>query len=418
MKSLAGNLDMSRVACFAALLSILGTGSSFVWAQTETFDWDGSADNDWFTTTNWTVFGGDPNPSLGDPLVPDLDTRVEIFVDGTGAEPAPIISGGDAEAFELRIGRNTDGLLTINSGTLTTARDTIAIRVGDSAPGTLNFNGGTLNVSGGTLITGNTSSGTGQINMSGGIINIIGSSRDLNMDESPAGNTAGSNLNMTGGEINIGDVFLVDNMASVDLSAGTISTVDDLRIRRSGEVRVSGGLLVTQDDLEFGDSGGTPIDGGSLDIDGGIVRAGDLGDVVGDAAITINGNGLLQFNNAAFSVAEAMNEITDGFITGSSALAVSIVDVDGTDFTQIAVVGSPGDFDDDGDVDGFDFLEWQRGASPSPLSPADLADWQNSYGAPAGSLRALSIIPEPNSKLLLVSFIAISIVQYSRSSQG
>ena len=36
--------------------------------------------------------------------------------------------------------------------------------------------------------------------------------------------------------------------------------------------------------------------------------------------------------------------------------------------------------DGDGDVDGRDFLVWQRSGSPAPLSAGDLADWQDSYG--------------------------------------
>lgn len=42
-----------------------------------------------------------------------------------------------------------------------------------------------------------------------------------------------------------------------------------------------------------------------------------------------------------------------------------------------------GDFDGDGDVDGRDFLAWQRGSSPTPLSSSDLTDWQGNYGAVA-----------------------------------
>jgi hypothetical protein len=64
-----------------------------------------------------------------------------------------------------------------------------------------------------------------------------------------------------------------------------------------------------------------------------------------------------------------------------------------------------GDFDGDGDVDGRDFLVWQRGDSPSPLSASDLADWQANYGA--GSLVAESVaVPEPRS--LLLSSLAAS----------
>ncbi|MBN2292689.1 MAG: SBBP repeat-containing protein, partial [Pirellulales bacterium] len=40
----------------------------------------------------------------------------------------------------------------------------------------------------------------------------------------------------------------------------------------------------------------------------------------------------------------------------------------------------PADLDDDGDVDGADFLAWQRGESPDPLSSSDLASWQATFG--------------------------------------
>jgi hypothetical protein len=42
------------------------------------------------------------------------------------------------------------------------------------------------------------------------------------------------------------------------------------------------------------------------------------------------------------------------------------------------------DFDNDGDVDGRDFLRWQRGDSPNPLSSGDLALWQEQYGEGSG----------------------------------
>jgi hypothetical protein len=60
-----------------------------------------------------------------------------------------------------------------------------------------------------------------------------------------------------------------------------------------------------------------------------------------------------------------------------------------------AVAALPGDFDLDGDVDGRDFLIWQRGGSPTALSANDLGDWQNSYGV--SSLTATnSAVPEPS----------------------
>lgn len=54
-----------------------------------------------------------------------------------------------------------------------------------------------------------------------------------------------------------------------------------------------------------------------------------------------------------------------------------------------------GDFDRDNDVDGNDFLAWQRGESPNMGSSADLLIWAQNYGGPAPALAAASAVPEP-----------------------
>jgi hypothetical protein len=53
-----------------------------------------------------------------------------------------------------------------------------------------------------------------------------------------------------------------------------------------------------------------------------------------------------------------------------------------------------GDFDGDGDVDGRDFLAWQRNPSGG-----DLADWQNNYGV-GGVIAASTAVPEPGAWIL------------------
>jgi hypothetical protein len=66
----------------------------------------------------------------------------------------------------------------------------------------------------------------------------------------------------------------------------------------------------------------------------------------------------------------------------------------------------PGDFDNDGDVDGRDFLIWQRGGSPTPRSAADLAAWQANYGE--GALTSsLGVVPEPSTALMLCCITAL-----------
>ena len=64
------------------------------------------------------------------------------------------------------------------------------------------------------------------------------------------------------------------------------------------------------------------------------------------------------------------------------------------DFTP--PVGQSGDFDNDGDVDGSDFLQWQRNGGSS----TELADWQAGY-PPA--VAVVGAVPEPTSITLLLA---------------
>ncbi len=50
-----------------------------------------------------------------------------------------------------------------------------------------------------------------------------------------------------------------------------------------------------------------------------------------------------------------------------------------------------GDFDGDGVVSGRDFLAWQRGNSPNPLSSTDLANWQANFGSSSPIVAALQV---------------------------
>jgi len=98
---------------------------------------------------------------------------------------------------------------------------------------------------------------------------------------------------------------------------------------------------------------------------------------------TVPGNGQLTF---------AVSGYEDDFIEGNHS-------EEGQYRLQLALAGgSPGDFDTDGDVDGNDFLLWQRNPSVG-----NLADWQANFGA--SSLTAAIAVPEPTSILLI--FIAL-----------
>ncbi len=81
-----------------------------------------------------------------------------------------------------------------------------------------------------------------------------------------------------------------------------------------------------------------------------------------------------------------------------------------------AVPSLEGDFDGDNDVDGADFLLWQRGGSPNPFSPTDLANWQMNYSGVASN-SAASSIPEPASAWLL-AVAGMPMVESRRRSLG
>lgn len=97
----------------------------------------------------------------------------------------------------------------------------------------------------------------------------------------------------------------------------------------------------------------------------------------------------------------------EGDITWTDAdngVVGSVFESGGVDVVLIGLgseaVGLPGDFNNDGTVDGRDFLVWQRGGSPSALSPGDLSDWQANYGG-GGRLAAVAAVPEPTGLVLL-----------------
>lgn len=75
-----------------------------------------------------------------------------------------------------------------------------------------------------------------------------------------------------------------------------------------------------------------------------------------------------------------------------------------------------GDFDGDGDVDGVDFLVWQRGESPTPLSATDLSAWQSGFGG--GTLAAARAVPEPAATMLALLACGVLLFTIRRRSAG
>ncbi|MDZ4659340.1 MAG: hypothetical protein SH868_17335 [Bythopirellula sp.] len=183
-----------------------------------------------------------------------------------------------------------------------------------------------------------------------------------------------------------GDVIFADALAVKVYSGGVTTTIADTDdgfdflmkpgnadafINDSGEVAFWGAVS------EFN---GQPVQWngiytGNDIIEDRVVRTGDtvLGHVVnGVEALGLNNTGQILFSVVAQS--------PDPW----AALVVATPTVDG-------------DFDIDGDVDGRDFLAWQRGESPDAFSPEDLATWQAEYDG--GLLSALRDFPAATESL-------------------
>ncbi len=119
-----------------------------------------------------------------------------------------------------------------------------------------------------------------------------------------------------------------------------------------------------------------------------------------------NYNELLQMFVSTASGADFKQDFSiDGkdFLTwqrGGSPNPMSASDLAAWEMNYVA----PGDFDLNHDVDGLDFLKWQRGESPNPLSPWDLATWEANYDG-AAAQAAIAAVPEPGA--LALALLAI-----------
>jgi hypothetical protein len=83
----------------------------------------------------------------------------------------------------------------------------------------------------------------------------------------------------------------------------------------------------------------------------------------------------------------------------------------------VLTVAAAGDFNGDGAVDGSDFLAWQRGESPNPMSVADLETWRSRYGAPLAAATG-STVPEPSAGSLALWILAVLFSRAERTVSG
>ncbi len=149
-----------------------------------------------------------------------------------------------------------------------------------------------------------------------------------------------------------------------------------------------------------------------LAIDGDVALDGTLEITIDDAFTPAVGN--------TFEILTSLTgAITGTFATttfpdlGALALQVNYAETS-VELEVVLDQAITGDFDEDGDVDGNDFLRWQRGETTTPISDTDLTDWKDNFGEPSGL--AASSVPEPNSGVGLLVLMATATLHRSRQS--
>ena len=322
-------------------------------------------------SANWTV-GGDNNflGTSGFTTYKDSDnvTFNDLSLELSVAIPADVSPGDVVIAASANFvltgsGGIVDGTLTVNGpGSLELAN------LGNAYPGETNVNGGTLKVTSSTGL-GDTFVASGA--SVGGVGTVQG---NLNSSGNISPGASAGTLSV------LGDVVLTDtSVLDIELAPGA----SDL-LNVSGALQIDGELQVSL-------------------IDGLIPAAGQTYNIL-DAA-SVSG----QFDSLDLPL------LSVGLLWDVSSLET---------IGELSVVaGLQGDFDQDNDVDGIDFLAWQMGlgiASGASVSDGDadfdgdvdmddLSIWESNYGLTITN--SLAQVPEPSTVLLTVVGIAALAMQ-------
>ena len=148
--------------------------------------------------------------------------------------------------------------------------------------------------------------------------------------------------------------------------------------------------LASTTEFDVLDVSGALTAGGTLDVD--LVGGFDPND--GDQFEILN------FASASGSFAFDLPTLSGGLSWDtSSLLSTGILEV---------VASVDADFNNDGIVNGLDFLVWQRGDSPQGGSSDELLAWQDQYGNPSPTTPTSSV-PEPTSVVLLAIGLALGL---------
>lgn len=313
-----------------------------------------------------------------------LKSRGTLTAGRAGTSTLVILAGAEAES----LGGTVIGELAGAAATLVVAGSGSKLDVGT----TLTVGGG----GGGTLAV---TSG-GFVAVGGGI--TIGSGGSIGMSD-------GGSLEINAGQsiANAGNLTLfsgsqlrADVMNSGLLLLENASTTRDVILLANSQMRAENstvGSLSQQPsaDLEFRLGSLSNFDNfgvtGAASLNGDIVVTllGGFAPSLGDQFQVLAASSITGTPTFDFSAAPLANGLAWAIAHAPTSLTL-----------QVISTGVTGDFNLTGLVDGADFLLWQRGGSPNPLSSGDLAIWKSNFGAGASATATTTAVPEPHAWLL------------------
>jgi T5SS/PEP-CTERM-associated repeat protein len=224
-----------------------------------------------------------------------------------------------------------------------------------------------------------------------------------------------------GGQVSNASGYLGDNYgstgtATITGAGSTWTNSSELYVGRLGAGSLTitaGGLVSVRGTLTIDSNGG---DDSFINMATGGMLAlwGNADDSLAQFLDLVAGTDAIRYWDASLA---DWSPLTDGALGVDYTLLYQTAgDLTGYTLLTVGTLPPPGDFNLDGRVDGADLLAWQRGNSPTPNSPEDLATWQASFG-PSETTPATTAVPEPDA-VSWVGLASASLILGRRSTRG
>jgi hypothetical protein len=361
----------------------------------------------------------------------ELNSNLIMWVGAWGKSHGVVNqSGGTANVGALTVGRNGTGEYNLSAGTVNVnGGDGYApnnhFKIGvdgggadDQGTGFVNQTGGTITVKTGVFI-GDLDHSEGTYKISGGTLNVTGTGTHPNLEghedfigDFSVGGALASNAKVDRVEsTGVGDAqgqaldakgtFIVSgSAATINIAGNFLANPADKSQYRSDPLNPGGSNSATLGFEIFNSTGTSLINvGGAADLDGAVIDMDLMNGFTPAVNATFNLLSASSFGQTGTGTTQNVGT-GKGFTLAAEdagAWSLAVVPLSGKQVLQatfLGAVGLPGDFNNDGLVDGRDLLLWQRNTSIGSL-----ADWKANYGQ--GSLAGVSAVPEPGSLVLI-----------------